>query len=100
MRALDLGASGFIPKSSPREVMVNAKGPGRTTLIVWETGVEPARYDVEVGKDTSEWDAFKKQIEENAVDSKVTVSGSGETIVLTGQEDRYHVLAEFVRVLF
>ena len=28
---------------SPREVMVNAKGPGRTTLVVWETGAEPAR---------------------------------------------------------
>lgn len=69
---------------SPREVMVNAKGPGRTTLIVWETDVEPVRYEVEVGKDTSEWDAFKKQLEENAVDGKVTVAGSGETIVLSG----------------
>src|SRR3954462_2387474 len=38
---------------SPREVMVNAKGPGRTTLVVWETGAEPARYEVAVSKDTS-----------------------------------------------
>src|SRR3954465_5367021 len=47
---------------SPREVMVNAKGPGRTTLIVWEIGAEPARYEVAVTKDTSEWDAFHKQM--------------------------------------
>src|SRR5713101_7910157 len=45
---------------SPREVMVNAKGPGRTTLVIWETGAEPARYEVEVKKDTSEWESFRK----------------------------------------
>jgi Flp pilus assembly secretin CpaC len=27
---------------SPREVMINAKGPGRTTLVIWETGADPA----------------------------------------------------------
>ena len=69
---------------SPREVMVNAKGPGHTTLIIWEDGADPAQYEVEVGKDTSEWDAFRKQIEESANGSKVSVTGSGETIVLSG----------------
>ena len=43
---------------SPREVMVNAKGPGRATLVIWETGAEPARYEIYVTKDTAEWDAF------------------------------------------
>jgi len=68
---------------SPREVMVNAKGPGRTTLVVWETGAEPARYEIAVTKDMAEWDAFRKQIIATA-DSPIEVSGSGETIVLTG----------------
>src|ERR1035437_4209633 len=27
---------------SPREVMINAKGPGRATLVIWETGADPA----------------------------------------------------------
>ena len=31
---------------SPREVMVNAKGAGHTTLMVWEGGAEPARWEV------------------------------------------------------
>ena len=69
---------------SPREVMVNAKGPGSTTLVVWETGAEPARYEIDVTKDTTEWDAFRKQIQDSADGSPVTVTGSGETIVLTG----------------
>src|SRR2546426_2322848 len=68
----------------PREVMVNAKGPGRTTLLVWETGEEPVQYEIEVTKDTSEWETFRKQILDSAAGSPVDVTGSGETIVLTG----------------
>ncbi|HLK68482.1 MAG TPA: pilus assembly protein N-terminal domain-containing protein [Bryobacteraceae bacterium] len=69
---------------SPREVMVNAKGPGHTTLIIWEDGAEPVQFEVGVEKDTSEFDAFRKQIEDSANGAKVTVTGSGETIVLSG----------------
>ena len=69
---------------SPREVMVNAKGAGRTTLIVWENGADPARWDVNVAKDSSEWDAFRKHLLDSAGDSPISVTGEGETIVLTG----------------
>jgi len=68
---------------SPREVMVNAKGLGRTTLVVWETGMEPARYEVLVTKDMAEWDAFRKQLVDSA-GTPIEVTGTGETIVLTG----------------
>ena len=68
----------------PREVMVNAKGAGRTTLLVWETGEEPVQYEIEVTKDTSEWETFRKQIQDSAAGSPVDVTGSGDTIVLTG----------------
>jgi pilus assembly protein CpaC len=69
---------------SPREVMVNAKTPGHTTLLIWETGSDPARYDIEVAKDNSDWDSFRKLIEDNANGGAVTVTGSGDTIVLAG----------------
>ncbi len=69
---------------SPREVMVNAKAPGHTTLLIWETGSDPVRYEIEVTKDTSDWDTFLKLIQENANGGTVTVTGSGETIVLSG----------------
>src|ERR1051326_8252660 len=36
---------------SPREVMVNAKSPGRATLVVWETGAEPVRWEIQVTKE-------------------------------------------------
>jgi pilus assembly protein CpaC len=69
---------------SPREVMVNAKGPGRTTLIVWEAGAEPARWEIAVSKDMAEWDAFRKEIQDGADGAVVNVSGTGETVVLSG----------------
>ena len=68
---------------SPREVMVNAKGPGRATLVIWETGADPARYEIYVTKDTTDWDAFARSFSDSA-GSPISVTGTGETIVLSG----------------
>jgi pilus assembly protein CpaC len=69
---------------SPREVMVNAKGIGKTTLMIWEAGAVPARYNVNVVPDTSEFDAFRKELSAGLPDSSVSVTGNNETLVLTG----------------
>ncbi|MBS1855782.1 MAG: pilus assembly protein N-terminal domain-containing protein [Acidobacteria bacterium] len=69
---------------SPREVMVNAKGPGRTTLVIWETGSEPAQWEIQVTKDTADWDTFAKSFTE-AAGTPITVTGTGDTIVLSGK---------------
>ena len=71
---------------SPREVMVEAKGPGSTTVIVWEGDSDPEQYEIAVTRDTSEWDAFCKKLQDSAEGSPITITGSpsGDTIVLTG----------------
>ena len=70
---------------SPREVMVNAKGPGHTTLIIWETGADPAplrgrrrQGHHRVGR-LPQADRGQRRRRQS-----VTVTGTGETIVLTG----------------
>ena len=68
---------------SPREVMVNAKEPGKTTVIVWENGV-PNRYNVDVVADSTDFDNFRQALMEQLPGSNVQVTGKGETIVLTG----------------
>ena len=68
---------------SPREVMVNAKGLGRTTLIIWELDAAAVRYDVRVIGDTFEMDGLRDQIKKVA-GPNVTVSGNEQTLVLTG----------------
>jgi pilus assembly protein CpaC len=69
---------------SPTEVMVNAKGPGRTTLIVWETGTVPARYDVNVTADASDLETLRRELRDALTDAVIDVQGNVETIVLTG----------------
>src|SRR5262252_4724162 len=51
---------------SPREVMVNAKRIGRATLLVWEAGAEPSRWEIQVTKDNSDWESFVKAIQDSA----------------------------------
>jgi pilus assembly protein CpaC len=69
---------------SPREVMVNGKSTGTTTLVVWETGSAPARWDVHVRPDTREWDTFRSELRSAVTGSSIDATASGDTIVLTG----------------
>jgi pilus assembly protein CpaC len=69
---------------SPNEVMVNGKSPGTTTLVVWEAGSAPARWDVHVRADTADWEKFRNELRTVLTDANVDATASGETIVLTG----------------
>lgn len=68
---------------SPREVMVNAKEPGKTTVVIWE-GTSPVSYNVDVLADTSEFDAFKLSLSAQCPGSHIEVTGKGDTMVLKG----------------
>ena len=74
---------------SPRDVMVNAKGAGQTTLVIWEADQAPARYDVTVLSDTTELEALQKslaaELRSALPDGEIGFSGNAETIVLTGK---------------
>ena len=69
---------------SPREVMVNAKAVGKTTVIVWEQGAVPRRYNISVTPDSTEIENIRKTIRESVFDGNIIVTGNTETIVLTG----------------
>ncbi len=68
---------------SPREVMVNAKGLGKSTIVIWETGSIPARYQVTVVADTAEEEKFRRQLQEG-LPAGVSFNGNEETLVLSG----------------
>jgi pilus assembly protein CpaC len=69
---------------SPREVMVNAKSPGRTTLVIWESGAAPVRYEVRVTTDTTEMDSLRRELREGLPGASISVTGNEETLVLSG----------------
>ena len=69
---------------SPREVMINAKGPGKTTIMIWEPGAVAGCYNVSVTPDNSDFDNFRKEFRDGFPDSSVSITGNAETLVLTG----------------
>jgi pilus assembly protein CpaC len=74
---------------SPTEVMVNAKGVGHTTLVVWEANNLPVKYNINVVADRAPIDNFNNELaaEMKAVvpDGGVIFNGNSELIVLTGK---------------
>jgi len=74
---------------SPREVMVNAKGAGHTTVVIWETGAAPAQYDVTVQADTTDLDNLHKaldtELKSGLPGATIEFNGNAETMVLTGK---------------
>ena len=73
---------------SPREVMVAAKGAGKTTLAIWEGSGSPARFDINVHLDQDEADKhradFTAELKEAMPDASIRFDGNAETMVLTG----------------
>jgi pilus assembly protein CpaC len=74
---------------SPKDVMVTAKGVGHTTLVIWETGASPVRYEITVVTDTSELDhmhaVLAGELKAAVPDAAVQFSGNAEILVLTGK---------------
>jgi pilus assembly protein CpaC len=73
---------------SPRDVMVAAKGNGKTTLVIWEEDKGPVRYEINVLLDLTPTDDFNKQItselKAQLPNENIAFNGNSETIVLTG----------------
>ncbi len=70
---------------SPREVMINAKGAGYTTVVVWETGIAAARYNVRVVEDSSTSEASRKRVREALKEKNIDLNVNGDTVILTGE---------------
>jgi len=68
---------------SPREVMVNAKSPGNTTLVIWESGAAPLRYNIRVDSDTTSLESLRRELKSIA-GASITATGSEQTLVLSG----------------
>lgn len=69
---------------SPREVMVNAKGIGKATVVIWEDRSLPKRYEINVVSDPQQYDFVRQAVQQAVGDSAVSVQGNIETMVLSG----------------
>jgi len=66
----------------PREVLINAKSVGATSLLVWVRFGEARFYTVEVTADVA---SLQRQIAELYPEAGLSVTSTGRSIVLSGQ---------------
>ncbi len=73
---------------SPREVMVTAKGTGKTTLVIWQEGKGASRFDIQVLLDATTTEDFNRalatDLKRDLPDDAIQFTGNADTIVLTG----------------
>lgn len=69
---------------SPREIMVNAKAPGHTTIVIWEVNSEPVQYNIQVVQDTSFLETLRRELRERLPEAEIRADGTPEKMVLTG----------------
>jgi pilus assembly protein CpaC len=69
---------------SPREVMLNAKGVGYTSIVIWQAGGGPVRYNIRVIADSTDFDNVEKRLHESVPAGNIFMTGNAERIVLAG----------------
>jgi pilus assembly protein CpaC len=67
---------------SPREIMVNGKKLGSTSLMLWDVGGRYRLYTVEVTPDVK---VLEEQLRTLFPDERVSVSTTGNNVVLSGE---------------
>jgi pilus assembly protein CpaC len=68
----------------PREVLLNGKAPGETSLVIWQDGDVRLNYDVLVRASSLRLDAVRDQIARELPGSDLDVTFDNETVFLRG----------------
>jgi pilus assembly protein CpaC len=71
----------------PREVLINGKAPGETTLVIWQQGGNRLFFDLTVLPSTSRLQAVRHQLTRQLDGQDVSLEVEGENIYLRGTVD-------------
>ena len=69
---------------SPKELLINGKAPGETSVFLWQTGGSRLQYDVIVRPNPAKMDAVRQQIELEFPGSEVSLAPEGDSIFVRG----------------
>ena len=81
---------------SPRELLVNARGLGTTTLIVWNAQDVPTTYAIEVTVDAA---ALQRQIETLFPGQNIVITASGALVIASGSVDDAGVATRALQII-
>jgi pilus assembly protein CpaC len=69
---------------TPKEVLINGKGPGETSLIIWQQGGARLFYDLAVRQSTSRIEAVRQALTHELAGQNITVNFENDTAFLGG----------------
>src|SRR5215467_2964249 len=69
---------------SPKELLVNGKVPGETTVIIWQQGGNRLFYDLTVRQSTRKIDAVRAEMARDLAGQDVTVNFENDTAFVSG----------------
>ena len=72
---------------SPRELLVNGKAPGETTLIIWEQGGSRTLYDLSVHPNPARIEAVQARMEAELPGQPLRIMAVRDSLFLTGTAD-------------
>jgi pilus assembly protein CpaC len=70
--------------TTPREVLVDGKAPGETSLIVWQANGKRLIFDLTVLKSSTKLDAVRREIRSEFPDQQIQVDFDSDTPVVKG----------------
>lgn len=69
---------------TPKEILINGKAPGETSLIVWQQGGSRLIYDLTVRMSSHRLDAVRRQIARDFPDEDISITFENETAFVRG----------------
>ena len=69
---------------TPREVLINGKAPGETSLIVWQQGGNRLFFDLTVQRNETRIDDIRREMAAEMGNQNVTLNVDGDTVFLRG----------------
>src|SRR5712691_2203418 len=69
---------------TPREVLINGKAPGETSLIVWQQGGNRLFFDLTVQRNETRIDDIRREMAAEMGNQNVTMNLEGDTVFLRG----------------
>ena len=70
--------------NSPKEVLINGKAPGETSLIIWQRGGSRLTYDLTVRPSPAKLEAVRQQLAREYPDDEINVTFDNDTIFVRG----------------
>jgi pilus assembly protein CpaC len=69
---------------SPKEVLVNGKGPGETSLIIWQTNGSRLVFELTVRPSSARLEAVRQQVARDFPDADINVTFDNEAAFIRG----------------